>query len=337
MTEVTRFVDISQWNGTVNFEQVKADGYTGVILRALSTNTNGLYVDKYFEKNYANAKLAGLNVGAYFFSYARDEAYLNKELSMFRQVITGKELDLPIIIDYEDSSTASAIGRAKATQLIKKACAEMQSWGYYSMWYTYKSFIEKYVDVSQLTDYDLWLAWYTSTIPKSWTIPYGIWQNSSDGAVKGVSGRCDVNKAYKDYPKSIKAKGLNGYAKPVCDYPARLAIGPASTGDVNRILTELAELTIIAEENDGWIYTQDKVNTEAQAKLNSLCSQLKIGIKEYVGITFVSQEGNNEQDSENKSENQDTANPPEIERLDEAQSKVLKLIEWLCKLFKIEL
>lgn len=77
------------------------------MLRAVSTNKNGIYIDPTFEQNYKGARENGIPVGAYFFTYAQDEATQNKEFEMLFKALDGKTLQYPVALDIEDKNTAS--------------------------------------------------------------------------------------------------------------------------------------------------------------------------------------------------------------------------------------
>ena len=98
-----KIIDVSYHQGVnIDFEKVKASGVEGVMIRA----GYGKYIsqkDRAFERNYKEAKQAGLNVGAYWYSYADSTASAAQEAAVCLQVIKGKTFELPIAfaIEYE--------------------------------------------------------------------------------------------------------------------------------------------------------------------------------------------------------------------------------------------
>ena len=102
-----RFVDVSRYQGLIDWAQVAAAGYKGAMLKTVSTNrelskrADGLYIDPTFETNYRNARAAGLDVGVYYYTYATSEAMADAELALLRQAVYGKEFSLPICVDVE--------------------------------------------------------------------------------------------------------------------------------------------------------------------------------------------------------------------------------------------
>lgn len=208
---MTQYIDVSKFQGTIDWDKVKATGIDGVIIRAVSTNSNGLYKDEYFERNYAECKRVGLPVGAYYYTYATSTAYADRELRLFKECLDGKQFELPIIFDVEDK-TLTKLSKKALTDLTIYALDTIESWGCYRMYYTGQVYGNTYLDENRLINrYDKWLAFWTANKPAG---KYGIWQYTNSGSVSGINGRVDMSYAYKDYPAMIKAAGLNGFEKP---------------------------------------------------------------------------------------------------------------------------
>ena len=98
-----RYIDVSRYQGEIDWAQVAAAGYKGAMLKTVSTNrklskrADGLYIDPTFETNYRNARAAGLDVGVYYYTYATSEAMADAELALVRQAVYGKVLTLSLI------------------------------------------------------------------------------------------------------------------------------------------------------------------------------------------------------------------------------------------------
>lgn len=206
-TIVANGIDVSKYQGNINFAQVKAAGYSFVWVRAVSSNNAGLYIDPYFHQNVKNAQAAGLNVGAYFFTYAKNTAQMDKEINLFVQAIKQYKLTMPVVVDIESSQTAS-IGKTACTNLLKYALDKLQAMNYYVMWYTYTSYANSYLDRSQLAAYDCWIADYRGYV--GYQGNYNAWQYTSGKSVPGVSGNCDANYSYMDFPSVIAKNNLYG-------------------------------------------------------------------------------------------------------------------------------
>ncbi len=204
-----RYIDVSRWQGTsIDWAKVKAAGYRGVMIRALGNKNLAPYVDPCFEKNYAAAKTAGLDVGVYWYSAATTQANLDAELSMLKEAVRGKELTLPVAMDVEDSHLA-ALNMQELTDHVATALHEVEQMGFYAQLYTYTSFAKAHLFVggAALHPYDVWLADYTGKTPKV-DFKYSTHQHTSKGSVPGISGNVDLNVTTLNYPKIIKTKGL---------------------------------------------------------------------------------------------------------------------------------
>ena len=207
-----RFVDVSRYQGLIDWAQVAAAGYKGAMLKTVSTNRNlskradGLYIDPTFETNYRNARAAGLDVGVYYYTYATSEAMADAELALLRQAVYGKELTLPVAVDVEDNRLGK-LDKQSLTDLTAYALHEVEQMGFYAQLYTYTGY--KYeLDMARLSSrWDVWLADYTGKTPNV-TFNYNAHQHTSKGSVPGITGNVDLNVTERNYPKIIRKKGL---------------------------------------------------------------------------------------------------------------------------------
>jgi GH25 family lysozyme M1 (1,4-beta-N-acetylmuramidase) len=209
-----RYIDVSRYQGAIDWAQVAAAGYKGAMLKTVSTNSklskraDGLYIDPTFEDNYRNAKAAGLDVGVYYYTYATSEAMADAELALLRQAVYGKELTLPVAVDVEDNKLGK-LDKQSLTDLTAYALHEVEQLGFYAQLYTYTSFAKAHLFVggAALHPYDVWLADYTGKTPNV-TFNYNAHQHTSKGAVPGISGNVDLNVTTLNYPRIIRKKGL---------------------------------------------------------------------------------------------------------------------------------
>lgn len=207
-----RYIDVSRYQGAIDWAQVAAAGYKGVMLKTVSTNrklskrADGLYIDPTFETNYHNAKAAGLDVGVYYYTYATSEAMADAELALLRQAVCGKELTLPVAVDVEDNKL-KPMSTIDLTNLTAYALEQVEKMGFYAQLYTYTGY--KYeLDMARLfSRWDVWLADYTGKTPNV-TFNYNAHQHTSKGSVPGISGNVDLNVTTINYPKIIRKKGL---------------------------------------------------------------------------------------------------------------------------------
>ena len=209
-----RDIDVSRYQGEIDWAQVAAAGYKGAMLKTVSTNrklskrADGLYIDPTFETNYAGARAAGLDVGVYYYTYATSKAMADAELALLRQAVYGKELTLPVAVDVEDNKLGK-LDKQSLTDLTAYALHKVEQMGFYAQLYTYTSFAKAHLFVggAALHPYDVWLADYTGKTPNV-TFNYNAHQHTSKGAVPGITGNVDLNVTELNYPKIIRKKGL---------------------------------------------------------------------------------------------------------------------------------
>ena len=207
-----RYIDVSRYQGEINWAQVAAAGYKGAMLKTVSTNrklsnrADGLYIDPTFETNYRNAKAAGLDVGVYYYTYATSEAMADAELALVRQAVYGKELTMPVAVDVEENKLKQ-LSTLDLSNLTAYALEQVERMGFYAQLYTYTGY--KYeLDMARLSSrWDVWLADYTGKTPNV-TFNYNAHQHTSKGSVPGISGNVDLNVTTLNYPKIIRKKGL---------------------------------------------------------------------------------------------------------------------------------
>lgn len=184
-------IDVSKWQGNIDWAKVAKDGVRFAILRAGSQDNNGPYVDSYFEKNYTGAKAAGLKVGAYIFTYGKTEEEQNKELNVWLTALQGKTFDYPVFVDVEADQLKNV---SNLTNLVKRMMDILDQKGFIPGWYSYANFINSYIDANALKDYPLWVADYHDSI--GYKGDYMMWQYSSSGTIDGISGDVDLNLDY---------------------------------------------------------------------------------------------------------------------------------------------
>lgn len=208
-----RYIDVSRYQGLIDWAQVAAAGYKGAMLKTVSTNrklskrSDGLYIDPTFETNYRNAKAAGLDVGVYYYTYATSEAMADAELALLRQAVYGKELTLPVAVDLE-SPNLVGMPYGDLSNLAAYHLEQIEKMGFFAQLYTYTSYANAHLDMARLSGrWDVWLADYTGKTPNV-TFNYNAHQHTSKGSVPGISGNVDLNVTTLNYPKIIRKKGL---------------------------------------------------------------------------------------------------------------------------------
>lgn len=207
-----RYIDVSRYQGEINWAKVAAAGYKGVMLKTVSTNrklskrADGLYIDPTFERNYAGATAAGLDVGIYYYTYATTQAMADAELGLLKEALRGKTLTMPVCVDVEDNKLKQ-LSTQDLTNLTAYALEQVEKMGFYAQLYTYTGYSCE-LDMQRLAArWDVWLADYTGKTPKVDYI-YHAHQHTSKGSVPGISGNVDLNVTTRNYPKIIKTKEL---------------------------------------------------------------------------------------------------------------------------------
>lgn len=236
-------IDISTWQGDVNFTKIKAAGIDYVIIRAgYSQNT-----DKWFESNYKKAKEAGVPIGAYWYSEALTETAVKAEAQACIKALTGKTFEYPIYLDVEEAKQF-AKGKTFCSSIINAFCSALLTAGFYPGLYMSKSPLTSYVDDATQGKYPLWIAQYNKSC--TYTKDYGMWQYSSTGSVNGISGNVDMDYCYADYPTIIKDGGYNGYKK-TTNSSSGSTKTTTTSGTTKKTITEIAQEVIDGKWGNG--------------------------------------------------------------------------------------
>ncbi|WP_051154883.1 MULTISPECIES: GH25 family lysozyme [unclassified Butyrivibrio] len=191
-------IDVSKWNGNIDWNKVKNNGVNFVIIRCgyRGSSAGALIEDPKFRANIKGAQAAGLRVGVYFFSQAVNEVEAVEEASMCINLCKGYSLSFPIYIDVEGSNgRGDTISASQRTANIKAFCGTIQSAGYRAGVYSNKTWFTKNINTASLTNYKIWLAQYAANVSYTAT-RYDMWQYTSKGSVSGISGNVDMNILY---------------------------------------------------------------------------------------------------------------------------------------------
>lgn len=204
----TKIIDVSTWQGNIDWSKVKADGVQGAIIRA-GFGKVASQKDNKFERNYTNAKAVGMPIGVYWYSYATSVADAKKEAEVCLSILKGKQFEYPIYYDLEDPSMTGC-GKSVLTQIATTFCETLESAGYYVGIYSNPNWLKNYLNYNTVKKYTLWLAHWGVSEP---SYECSLWQYSSSGSVSGISGRVDMNWGYQDFPTEIKNGKFNGFGE----------------------------------------------------------------------------------------------------------------------------
>ena len=212
LSPLEKGIDVSKWNGNVDWDKVKADGIDYVIIRAGYGNSN---VDPYFKSHIEGASKAGLKIGIYWFSYATSVEKAKEEAAKCLETIAPykNKISYPVFYDFEYASVdyATKMG-VKITKDLSSKMAnvflnEIKNAGYINGIYTNKDFGDRYFDEDILYNNYLWVAQYASTC--TYPRPYMMWQFTEKGTINGIGTPSkpvyfDVNYTYlKPYTDEI--------------------------------------------------------------------------------------------------------------------------------------
>lgn len=228
---MVKVIDVSKHNTVADWKKVKESGAEGVIIRA-GYGRHISQKDPTFDTYYSGAKAAGLNVGAYWYSYADSPVDAKVEAAVFLEAIKGKQFDMPVYFDIEEEKHV-AMGKTMCTAIAAAFCDVMEQAGYFCGIYSFDSFFGSNLEKSVQQRYSCWVA-NISREPQFCT-SYGMWQYSWAAKIGGVSGNVDISYRYKDFPKIIKAAGMNGYIKNAAKYSVTARISGLSADDADRL------------------------------------------------------------------------------------------------------
>lgn len=187
-----KVIDVSDWQGHIDWPKVKADGVVGAVIRY----ADGDVLDKRFAENMKNAKAAGIHIGSYIFSRAKTKAEAEKEAERLFNACKPYGPDMPLYIDleakglekYADTAAIAFLDKMKALGGRPGVYANLTWWNHY---------LKK--TATEHNNNAFWIAQYNSTMDYVPASRMGMWQYTSSGKVNGVSGKVDMNHCYVEY------------------------------------------------------------------------------------------------------------------------------------------
>lgn len=201
---LARGIDVSRWQGEINWSQVAADDVSFVML---GTRSKGA-VDPYFHRNIQQASAAGVKVGVYIYSLAVTVKMAEAEADFVLDLIHDYPVSYPVAFDMEDS-TQGNLSKEELAAIANAFCKKISDSGYYPIIYANENWLKNKLDMS-LMDYPVWVARYSAR--PSYQNPV-MWQATSTGSVKGINGNVDIDFQFKDFSGQIPAntwRTING-------------------------------------------------------------------------------------------------------------------------------
>ncbi|MBD5080364.1 MAG: hypothetical protein HDT44_01210 [Ruminococcaceae bacterium] len=220
-------IDVSHYQGDIDFEQVKNSGIEFVIIKAGEWDQT----DEKFEENYEKAKAAGLHIGFYWYCDGETLAEISAEADACIKALEGKQFDFPIYMDMENSYQYN-LGKTFCSDAVRTFCGKLEDAGYFAGLYTSTSWLFGVIDDDVKQKYTIWVADWRGYC--GYEGDYDMWQYGA-GYVPGINGKTDLNivdwgcdtdypgnidgdvdldYAYKDFSEIIISGGFNNYPKP---------------------------------------------------------------------------------------------------------------------------
>lgn len=240
-----RAIDVSKWNGDIDYTGVKSIGINNVIIQCgygMESNQK----DPYFDKNYRKAKENKIRVGVYHYSYAKSVNEARKEANTCLKWIKGKDLDLPVYIDMEEEKL-TYLGKTTLTKIAIEFCKVIEKSGYTAGVYANANWFKNYLNYNEIKkSYSIWLAQYGDKKDFS----CDIWQYTSQGKIRKNAGNFDMNYIYKNPVIYVTVKKKTGLYK----YGYRDYI--TGTSKVEKTVEKGTKLKWIYDDMYGWSKVQ---------------------------------------------------------------------------------
>ena len=195
-------IDVSKWQGEIDFEKIKNAGCEFVIIRlgVMKDKDSELVKDATFDLNYKNAKQAGLKVGIYIYSEANNVTTAISNAEFIIDELNGDKLDFPVVFDWESWTyfNSMEMNLHMLNEMYDAFSNRLNEAGYNTMLYASEYYLNNvWLD---LKDYTLWVAKYSSKLPEinSANNNYILWQNANTGCIDGIDSNVDLDIYYID-------------------------------------------------------------------------------------------------------------------------------------------
>ena len=191
-------IDVSEFQGKIDWEKVKNDGIEFAILRCGYGMDFSNQDDVEYERNANECERLGIPYGVYLMSYANTVEKARSEAEHVLRLIEGRKISLGVWHDIEDNGTSGAINKETLTNIINTFCNTIKNAGYKVGVYASLNWLENKIEKTIKDNYDIWVAQYYSKC--EYEGKYIMWQHTSSGKVNGISTNVDMNILYKDLP-----------------------------------------------------------------------------------------------------------------------------------------
>ena len=189
-------IDVSEWQGDIDWQQVKDSGVEFVIIRVggRGTEKGTLYSDSNAQDYYEGATEAGLKVGAYIFAQSVTEQEAIEEAEFVLEAVKDWDVQIPLVYDWEyvdEKARTADVDSRTLTDMAKAFCNTVQDAGYKPMIYFGRSQSKDLLNLEELVQYPFWLAMYSTIMDYPYKID--MWQYTDEGKVPGIQGNVDMN------------------------------------------------------------------------------------------------------------------------------------------------
>ena len=191
-------IDVSEFQGKIDWEKVKNDGIEFAILRCGYGMDFSNQDDVEYERNANECERLGIPYGVYLMSYANTVEKARSEAKHVLRLIEGRKISLGVWHDIEDNGTSGAINKETLTNIINTFCNTIKNAGYKVGVYASLNWLENKIEKTIKDNYDIWVAQYYSKC--EYEGKYIMWQHTSSGKVNGISTNVDMNILYEDLP-----------------------------------------------------------------------------------------------------------------------------------------
>ena len=278
-------VDVSKWQGKIDWKQVKSSGIDFAIIRIGFRGENGnIYKDDFADYNIQQAQNAGILVGVYFYSNARTTAEAVEEAAFTLSAIEGYSISYPVVYDCEDfMHSGSRMYGITAKQRTDNAIAffnEISKNGYEAMLYSPKTELEKEYcwDTSRIESVaKIWIARYPNTVYTSDSHPdysgkYDMWQYTDNGKVSGITGGTDISVSYftkeKAAPKNESVTPNTAVAPETDSIYSAASDEVTAKDEVNLRTSDSTKSDVVAVLQNGTFIKRIAIGTNGWSKLS---------------------------------------------------------------------
>ena len=207
-TGVYKGIDVSKWQGKINWAKVKKQDVDFVMIRSSFGDCD---VDEKLAANVKGCEKYDIPYGFYHYTYASNVKESEKEAEFFLETIKDYSPEYPVVLDIEEKFYEK-MTRKEVTDIICTFIEKLENAGYYAMIYSSAKFLEDNTIMDRLKDYDIWVACWgdEEKLSSSYSHHYGMWQYTDKGVIPGIpENEVDLNYAYKNYAERIRRYGLN--------------------------------------------------------------------------------------------------------------------------------